>query len=176
MKESIESRKVWCRALFYYFYDKSGQFISLTFDDKHFLPGAQHVLIWAYAEQGGDGIVLTRHKKRGWEIPGGKVEPGETPEAAAHRELFEETGTEIDKLEWVAQYVIDAGSEKEKIVKNIYTGVVQRWQELPVGFETLERASFSLSLMPFQKGMSPFIQDNIFPLCRNYLSHTYIRR
>lgn len=37
-------------------------------------------------------VLLVRHRLRGWVPPGGKVEPGETPRAAAARELVEETG------------------------------------------------------------------------------------
>lgn len=31
-----------------------------------------------------------------WSFPGGGIEPGESPEQAAHRELFEETGLRIE--------------------------------------------------------------------------------
>lgn len=41
----------------------------------------------------GDKYVFCRHRARStWEIPGGKREKGEMPEAAARRELHEETG------------------------------------------------------------------------------------
>ena len=32
----------------------------------------------------------------GWELPGGKVEPGEAPQQALHREIMEELGVQIE--------------------------------------------------------------------------------
>ncbi|CAM5613392.1 Putative 8-oxo-dGTP diphosphatase YtkD [Lysinibacillus sphaericus] len=47
--------------------------------------------------------LCTIHKRRGVEVPGGKVEPGETLEQAAVREVFEETGVHVKNLQWFAR-------------------------------------------------------------------------
>ena len=56
------------------------------------------ILVSAVALIDADGRVLLAQRPEGkslaglWEFPGGKVEPGETPEAALIRELHEEIG------------------------------------------------------------------------------------
>lgn len=49
--------------------------------------------------------IFARHRARGtWEIPGGHVEPGETPLEAARRELYEETGAVDADIQVVGTY------------------------------------------------------------------------
>jgi len=40
----------------------------------------------------GERILMTNLRQRGWDIPGGHLEAGETPEAAMRREVLEEAG------------------------------------------------------------------------------------
>ncbi len=61
------------------------------------------VLVVACALVDADGRVLMAQRPEGkslaglWEFPGGKMEPGETPEDALIRELREELGIEVAK-------------------------------------------------------------------------------
>lgn len=46
----------------------------------------------------GDRLLQTRLAARGWDIVGGHIEPGESPEETARREAFEEAAAELREL------------------------------------------------------------------------------
>jgi 8-oxo-dGTP diphosphatase len=68
---------------------------------------ARTVLVAACALFDAEGRLLLARRPEGrsfaglWEFPGGKVEPGESPEAALIRELHEELGIEVAKANLV---------------------------------------------------------------------------
>ena len=63
-------------------------------------PGAHHgslgVDTWVF-DPAGSHVLLVEHPIRGWVAPGGKLDAGEHPRAAAARELQEETGVVVDR-------------------------------------------------------------------------------
>lgn len=62
-------------------------------------------------------LLLWRHRFTtdtwGWEIPAGRIEPGETPEQAAARETLEETGWRPGPLRLLGSYAPSNGSSDQ---------------------------------------------------------------
>jgi 8-oxo-dGTP pyrophosphatase MutT (NUDIX family) len=49
----------------------------------------------------GDRVLLTRLRDRDWDIPGGRIEAGETPDLAAVREIWEETRARVEIIDMI---------------------------------------------------------------------------
>jgi len=54
-------------------------------------------------------LVLSRHRQV-WELPGGLIDAGETPRAAAIRELAEESGCVAQQVRWRGVLEVNDGS------------------------------------------------------------------
>lgn len=83
----------------------------------------------------GEGRVLVQQRPPGkpmeslWEFPGGKVEPGEVPEAALVRELAEELGISVDPAALVPAAFASEGLGERHLVLLLYT--VRTWDGVP---------------------------------------------
>lgn len=78
------------------------------------------------------------------EAPAGLIEDGETPEQAARRELREETGCSVDRLEFVAETVPAIGTSNEKTYVYIGRGIA-KGQMRPDENEFVEREVIPIS-------------------------------
>ncbi|WP_340701420.1 NUDIX domain-containing protein [Brevibacillus borstelensis] len=141
------------------FVDDFGFAVTLTFDPAVFRQRtAKHVLVFPFWQ---GKLVFTRHRTRGIELPGGKVEPGETSLSAAVRETFEETGAVLEAIERIGQYTV--GGE---IVKDIYIARVLHLADLPTGTDVEEAVWFE-EIPVAVKGQKPFsryLYDDVYPL------------
>lgn len=99
------------------FKDVRGAEVTLSFKENAFEVEPKHILIICRHK---DEWLLTHHKQRGLEFPGGKVEEGETLEEAARREVMEETGGILENIVSIGEYQVS--NEKGSFVKRIYYG------------------------------------------------------
>jgi 8-oxo-dGTP pyrophosphatase MutT (NUDIX family) len=109
--------------------------------DLLFMPST-HVLIRDDAGR----ILLVRHVEGHWQLPGGAVEPGETPAEAARRECMEEAGVAVELLRISGVYggpeyrVTYSNGDEAAWVVTIFEGRIVEGDPVPSDDETIDAA------------------------------------
>ena len=131
------------------------------------IPTAVRVVAIALID--GKGRVLLQKRRAGgrhgglWEFPGGKVEPGETPESALIREIAEELGIEVLSADLCEEGEVAEnpapGSDRLPLVLKLYR--CPRWRGEPCCLDAEEIGWFTpteaakLAVPPLDR---PFIE------------------
>ena len=92
-------------------------------------------------------VLLVRHSNGGvWVLPGGAIEPEETPADAAVREVYEETGLEVELTDLIgvfggSEYVVEyENGDRTSYAMTVFGAVARAGRLRPDGVETLETA------------------------------------
>lgn len=135
------------------FVDQHGYKCELSFNHDSFEIKPKHVLVLVFYKE---RWLCTINKNRGIEFPGGKVEPGETLEQAAIREVYEETAVQISDLKWFAHYVVHAAPV---FCKAVFTGKVEKIDEFKEQYETLGKTWLTTEELKNHPSLSFYMKD-----------------
>lgn len=113
------------------FKDFNGNTVRMAFEKDSFAESPRHILVICQYQQ---QWLLTRHRTRGLEFPGGKVEEGESLSEAAQREVYEETGAHLNTLDYIGEYEVVEG--ENSFVKAIFYGEASILEKKPHYLET----------------------------------------
>ena len=129
------------------------------------------VLVSAVALVDRDGRLLLAQRPEGrmmaglWEFPGGKVEPGETPEHALIRELHEELG--IDTWESCLAPLTFASHSYDDFHLLMPLFVCRKWQGIPHAKE--EQALKWVAVQDLSRYPMPPADLPLIPILRDWL-------
>ena len=109
------------------------------------------LLVVAAALVRNDGRILLQIRPEGrsmaglWEFPGGKLDDGETPEAALVRELAEELAIRIDPISLKPTCFASAMIGDRSLLLMLY--ICKKWEGEPVAMESPKLGWFTINEM-----------------------------
>ncbi|MUK90054.1 nucleoside triphosphatase YtkD [Ornithinibacillus sp. L9] len=156
----------------YTFRDYYNNEVKFSFEDHPFSPEPKHVwVICLYQNK----WLLTDHKKRGLEFPGGNVEEGETAEQAAIREVKEETGGIVTDLTYIGQYYVYG--KGRHIVKNVYFARIDTLRKEETYYETNGPVLINKIPSNIKRNhtYSFIMKDHILTYCIDYIKREFVK-
>lgn len=91
-------------------------------------------------------VVVCNIADRGWCIPSGRVEPGESSVEAVRREALEEGGIELIQIQYIGFYKIETRDEAK--YADCFTARVSKTLEIGMKNESLGRKLVSIDQLP----------------------------
>ncbi|WP_350300366.1 RNA deprotection pyrophosphohydrolase [Peribacillus frigoritolerans] len=151
------------------FLDKNGY--KVEFSENPVFGESWHVFVLSRYK---GSWVLTKHRERGLEFPGGKREEGESIEETAIREVYEETGGLVGQLQFLGQYKVH--HPVKPFVKSIYYAALRGVEKKQNYLET--DGPVFLEALPDILGeeFSFIMKDEIVPLSLSRLDEGTLLR
>jgi 8-oxo-dGTP diphosphatase len=112
-------------------------------------------------------LLLIKGPRRGWEMPGGQVEEGESLSQAAIRETKEESGIDIEIIKFcgIFQNVRNSICNTLFLARQVGGELIQTSESLESGFFPIEEALEKVKWKDFRKRIEYCLRLETQPFC-----------
>ena len=127
--------------------------VEMSFNKGQYAIEPKHVLV---VVKNGEKFLCSIHKERGVEFPGGKVENGETLQAAALREVLEETNVLIRNVQELCHYIV---REEKPFCKVVFMAQLEQELDECFNYETSGRIWLTEEELTHHENLSFYMKD-----------------
>jgi 8-oxo-dGTP pyrophosphatase MutT (NUDIX family) len=137
---------------------------------KHIVSAAAIVV------NGKNEILLIKGPRRGWEMPGGQVEEGESLTQAAIRETKEESGIDIEIVKFcgIFQNVGNSICNTLFLAKPVGGKLIVTLESLESGFFPIEEALEKVEWKDFRQRIEYCLRPEMQPFCIEFIDRKNI--
>ncbi|CAI9414389.1 GNAT family N-acetyltransferase [Nocardioides sp. T2.26MG-1] len=129
----------------------------------------QPIVVAAVAFTRAGALLTVRKRGTGmFMLPGGKLEPGESPADAARREVAEEVGLEVGELELLGEFTAAAANEPDRTISStVYRAELPGEPRAAGEIDELRWSSIDEPGAGSWSDLAPLLRDHVLPALRS---------